>query len=112
MCSIILQQIQVNEIGREFAGSDLFPFLKIAVTKALDQSDGTVLQSYDCWKMKESQQETDCEVSFRTLAGISSGPHAFWDSIETDLGIWKLNKPHTAFTCRVNKVSTVLALFW
>ena len=50
----------------------------------MDQSDGTVLQLYDCWKMKESQQETDCETSFRTLAGISSGPHAFlgfnWDS--------------------------------
>ena len=57
-------------------GRTCFPFLKIAVTKALDQSDGTVLQSNDCWKMKESRHETDRET-FRTLAGISSGPQAF-----------------------------------
>ena len=33
--------------------------------------------SHDCWKMKESQHETDCETSLRTPAGISSGPHPF-----------------------------------
>jgi len=34
------------KLGGNLLGQTCFPFLEIAVTKALDQSDGTVLQSY------------------------------------------------------------------
>ena len=54
------------------------PFLKTAVTRALDQSNGEYITLiYDSWTMKESHVETGCETSFMTLAGISSGPHGF-----------------------------------
>lgn len=58
------------KLGGNLLGQTCFPFLEIALTKAWNSV--TVI-----WKMKESQHETDCETSFRTLAGISSGPHAF-----------------------------------
>ena len=53
-----------------------------AVTKALDLSDGTTLWSYICLLKdeggyQENHLETDCETSFKTLAGISSRPQAF-----------------------------------
>ena len=34
------------KLGGNLLGQTCSPFLEIAVTKALDQSDGTVLQSY------------------------------------------------------------------
>ena len=70
------------KLGGNLLGQTCFFSLKL-LTKALDQSDETVLQAYDCWKMKESQNETDCETSF---VGLSLGFHQAhmlsWDSIE------------------------------
>ena len=51
ICSRTLHRMHVREIGRQFAASDLSPFLKIGVTLALHQSAGSLPVCNDLLKI-------------------------------------------------------------
>ena len=67
MCSVTLQRMHVSF------------FLCFGATSAGSQSLGSLLELYDCWKMRVMMGAICSAVSLRTLAGSSSGQVAlFW----------------------------------
>ena len=77
VCSSILQHRQVNETGRQLAGSYRWRFLKTAETLPCFQSSGTrpvcsvlLITIVRIWA-------SSSEHSLRIRAGIMSGPVAF-----------------------------------
>ena len=52
MCSRILHGTDVRETGRYFSGRCLSPFLKMADTFAVRQSEGKTAVSNDRWKLE------------------------------------------------------------
>ena len=75
MCSNNLQQTQVNEIGREFAGSTLEPYLKISEMLARFQSSGSSLSSRLCLKICRTGANS-VAAALRATSGIPSGSTA------------------------------------
>ena len=74
MCSSILQGIDVNDIGLLFAGSDLFPVLKMGEIFAFCQSNGSLPVSKDLWKICCRSGATCSAHVFEIVAVMQSVP--------------------------------------
>ena len=73
MHSNSLDVIQVSDTGR---GKVWLPFLKIGITKALDQSARTLPASKEIWKSTLGMGAMMSLVSLRIVALKASGPLA------------------------------------
>ena len=76
ICSITLHSTHVKEMGLSLARSLLSPFLKIGLTFALVQSDGTSPVASDLSNMSWIKGAISDLSSFSTIGQISSGPAA------------------------------------
>ena len=95
MCSSILQGIDVNDTDLYFAGSDLFPVLKMGETFAFCQSNGSSPVSNDFWKICCRSGATCSAHVFKIVAVIQSGPsgalcslNSFQSLTITSVDIW------------------------
>ena len=73
---MILQHIDVNDIGLQLEGWPLSPFLNTCATIAVFQSDGILFWLMDAWNINVSAGVISLAVSFSRRPGILSGPVA------------------------------------
>ena len=120
ICSIVLQQMEVNDTGLQFTAWLRSPFLYIAVIFACRQSSGTSPVMSDCLSMMVKKGAISIlHASFSILVGIWSGPFAlvgssFFSNVQTQFSVilsWSIDGTEEFPSCGVcSRFSSVKTL--